>query len=276
MATYSRLGISMGAVYVGLTAWGLTLALWKVVVIGWVGLLVMVAGAAVSVRTSGLRRTFLPAWGYGLASGAMILSASLFLVPAAISHHPGFGGVGIGLGILAGYVSHTLGHRLTHSDLPIEHTTLEIGAHAFAAGSIIGLVYGAMPELGLLLGLAIVSHKGPAGYAAAQRLSRQGKPISVVLLPAAGFGTAAVLTAVLPIPSDPVVNGLVFGFGAGIFLHVAMDFSPRCEVGGEVFEVTEVTTNAHQLLDRLRIHVVASMTTGALAVLLAWLVLASG
>jgi ZIP family zinc transporter len=231
----------------------------------------MSVGAMVSVRTTSLRQTFFPAWGYGIASGAMILSAAIFLVPSAIGHHPAFGGMGIGLGILAGYASHTLGHRLTHTSLPFEHTTAEIGAHALAAGSIIGIVYGNMPELGLLLGLAIVSHKGPAGYAAAERLSRAGKPVSVVLFPAAGFGAAAVLTALFALPPSPVLNGLVFGFGAGIFLHVAMDFSPRCEVGGEVFEVTEVAMDAHHLLDRLRLHVVASMTTGALAVVVAWL-----
>jgi len=274
MPRISRLGVGVALTFLGLTALGVEAGLDKVLVIGWTGFAVMVLGAAVSDRTAGLRRTFFPAWAYGLASGAMILSAAIFLIPSAISHHPGFGGAGIGLGVLVGYASHTFGHRLTHLDLPFEHTTAQIGAHAVAAGSIIGIVYGNMPELGLLLGLAIVSHKGPAGYAAAERLARADKPISVVLFPAAGFGAAAVLTALYNLPPNPVLNGLVFGFGAGVFLHVAMDFSPRCEVGGEVFEVTEVAMDAHNLLDRLRIHVVASMTTGALAVLVAWLLVA--
>ncbi len=271
MPRFSRLGVGVAIALVGLSAVAFRTGHQKVLLIGWAGFAVMVAGALVSARTSGLRQTFFPAWAYGLASGAMILSASIFLVPSAIDHHPGFGGVGIGLGILIGYASHTFGHHLTHQSLPFEHTTAEIGAHALAAGSIIGIVYGNMPELGLLLGLAIASHKGPAGYAAAERLTRAGKPVSVVLLPAAGFGVAAIITALYNLPQNPVINGLVFGFGAGIFLHVAMDFSPRCEVGGEVFEVTEVAMDAHALLDRLRIHVVASMTTGALVVLLAWL-----
>lgn len=276
MARISRLGAGVALAFLVLTAFGASEGLDKVLVIGWIGFAVMTGGALVSHRTADLKQTFFPAWAYGLASGAMILSASIFLVPSAIGHHPAFGGIGIGLGVLVGYASHTLGHRLTHTRLPFEHTTAEIGAHAFAAGSIIGVVYGNMPELGLLLGLAIVSHKGPAGYAAAERLARAGKPISVVLLPAAGFGSAAILTALFALPPWPVLNGLVFGFGAGIFLHVAMDFSPRCEVGGEVFEVTDVAMDAHHLLDRLRLHVVASMTTGGLAVLLAWLVIAQG
>jgi ZIP family zinc transporter len=274
MPRLSRLGIGVALAFVALTAFGANAGLEKVLVIGWAGFAVMVGGALVSVRTAGLRQTFFPAWAYGLASGAMIVSASIFLVPSAVGHHPGFGGAGIGLGILVGYAAHTFGHRLSHVSLPFEHTTAQIGAHALAAGSIIGVVYGNMPELGLLLGLAIASHKGPAGYAAAERLDRANKPVSVVLLPAAGFGAAAVLTALYQLPPNPVVNGLVFGFGAGIFLHVAMDFSPRCEVGGEVFEVTEVAMDAHHLLDRLRVHVVASMTTGALAVFLAWLAVA--
>ena len=271
MRDFSRLGAATALVFVGLTAFGLTQGLTKVLVIGWTGFGIMVMGALVSLRTEGLKQTFLPAWGYGLASGAMIISATIFLVPSAIDHHPAYGGIGIGLGILVGYASHTLGHRVTHMNLPIERTAAEIGAHAIAAGSIIGIVYGNMPELGLLLGLAIVSHKGPAGYAVAERLRRADKPVSALLLPAGGFGAAAVLTALFALPPNPVVNGLVFGFGAGIFLHVAMDFSPRCEVGGEVFEVTQVAMDAHLMLDRLRLHVVASMATGALSVLVAWL-----
>ncbi len=39
-------------------------------------------------------------------------------------------------------------------------TTIAIAAHALSAGLVIGLVYASMPDLGILLGLAIVSHKG--------------------------------------------------------------------------------------------------------------------
>ena len=50
-----------------------------------------------------------------------------------------------------------------------------------------------------------------------------------------------------------------------------MDFLPRCEVGGEVGEVASISHDAHELLDRLRIHAVASTGAGALAVFGAWL-----
>jgi len=59
-----------------------------------------------------------------------------------------------------------------------------------------------------------------------------------------------------------------------VFLHVAMDFLPRCELGGDVYEVANVSGDAHALLDRLRLHAVGSTAAGALAVFLAWLAVA--
>lgn len=237
-------------------------------------------------------------WGYGVASGAMITSAAVFLIPPAIGHHTEIGGFGVAFGILTGFVIHTVGHRLTHADVfsggswgrghgpSMDHTVVELTAHSFAAGSIMGLVYAAMPELGPLLGLAIVSHKGPAGYAAARRLIHDGKGVSILLLPASGVGIAAILAGLVQPPTTPVVHAAVFGFAAGIFLHVAMDFLPQCELGGEVYEAVKATgamdasasgreaqsQDAHSLLDRLRVHAVASTGLGALAVFSAWTV----
>jgi ZIP family zinc transporter len=42
-------------------------------------------------------------------------------------------------------------------------------------------------------------------------------------------------------------------------------------VGGEVGEVANVSGDAHELLDRLRLHAVLSTSLGGLAVFLAWL-----
>jgi len=215
-------------------------------------------------------------WGYGLASGAMITSAAVFLLPSAIDHHPTFGGFGVAAGIVIGYSAHTVGHRLSHAEAPFEDTTVRLTAHALAAGSVIGVVYGAMPDLGLLLGLAIVSHKGPAGYAAARRLAGQGKPASVLLLPAAGVGLTAIPVAAASFSWTPTGNAVVFGFAAGVFLHVAMDFLPRCEVGGEIDEAAAIDGDSHALLDRLRLHSVASTGLGAVAVFLAWALVSGG
>ncbi len=244
----------------------------KVLGIAWAAFLAM--GVAIPIgrragRTGHARRLV---WGYGLASGAMVTSAAVFLVPAAIGHHPAFGGFGIAAGIIIGYATHTVGHWLTHTDHPIEHTAIRLTAHALAAGSVIGLVYAGMPSLGPLLGLAIVSHKGPAGYAAAQRLSTDGKPVSSLLLPATGVGLTAIPAALITIPASPVAFGLVFGFASGIFLHLSMDFLPRCEIGGEIYELAALEErSAHALLDRLRFHAVASTTIGGILVFVAWL-----
>ncbi|MFB6296810.1 MAG: ZIP family metal transporter [Halobacteriales archaeon] len=214
-------------------------------------------------------------WGYGLASGAMITSAAVFLLPAAVDHHAAFGGFGVAAGIVLGYSAHTVGHRLTHAETPVDDTALRLTAHALAAGTVIGVVYGAMPDLGPLLGLAIVSHKAPAGYAAARRLRGQGKSAAVLLVPAAGVGLTAIPAALVSLPATAVTSGLIFGFAAGLFLHVAMDFLPRCEVGGEIYEAAAIEGGSHAMLDRLRLHAVASTTLGGLAVFLAWAVVSA-
>ncbi|MFB6083519.1 MAG: ZIP family metal transporter [Halorientalis sp.] len=245
--------------------------LWAVLVIAWVAFAGMAGSIPLGVRAAETGSAHRLVWGYGLASGAMITSASVFLVPQAMGFAPRIGGFGVAAGILVGFGSHVLGHRLSHVSAAFDDTAVQLSAHALSAGAIIGLVYAAMPKLGLLLGLAIVSHKGPAGYAAARRLAAADRPASVLLLPASGIGLTAIPVALLNVPAVPAINAAVFGFAAGVFLHVAMDFLPRCEVGGEVGEVARVTEHAHELLDRLRIHAVVSTSLGGLAVFLAWL-----
>ncbi|MFB6103642.1 MAG: ZIP family metal transporter [Halobacteriaceae archaeon] len=242
----------------------------KLVGIGWVAFVGMTAAAGLGVATGGEHPRGL-VWGYGLASGAMITSAAVFLVPQAIGHHAEAGGFGIAAGLLAGFGGHTIGHRILHYDLPFDRTALELTAHALAAGVIIGVVYEAMPTLGPLLGLAIVSHKGPAGYAAARRFRRRGQPVAAILVPASALGVAALVAAAVVPPLSPTIRGAVFGMAAGIFLHVAMDFLPRCETGSEVHAaIGEEDEAAHARLDALRIHAVVSTALGAVAVLLAW------
>jgi ZIP family zinc transporter len=258
-------GLSVVAVIAGLS---------KVLVISWVAFAAM-AGAAVfgrrAAETASARGLV---WGYGLASGAMITSAAVFLVPQAVGYDPRVGGFGVAAGVLAGFGAHTIGHRLTHIETPFDTTAAEITVHALAAGAIIGLVYATLPDLGLLLGLAIVSHKGPAGYAAARRLAHNDKPVSVLLLSAAGVGITAIPAATLPIPEIPVLNAAIFGFASGVFLHVAMDFLPECEAGTEVGEVAALSGAAHDRLDRFRVHAVASTALGGGVVFLAWGLLA--
>ncbi len=272
----SWVGLASVAALVALSAVAVLGGAWKVLTIGWVAFVAMAAGALLGSRAETTDPQGL-VWGYGLASGAMIVSAALFLLPQAMglggaAGSPRIGGLGVAAGLIAGYSAHVIGHRLTHVDVSFDLTAAEIGAHALAAGAIIGLVYASMPELGLLLGLGIVSHKGPAGYAAARRLVRRGRSPTLLLLPAAGVGVTAIPTALLPVGGIAWLNAVVFGFAAGIFLHVAMDFLPHCEAGSEIHEVCELS-GAHDLLDELRVHAVASTALGGAAVVGAWLLL---
>ena len=262
-------GVAAGTLAV-LSALAATAGAWKLLGISWVAFGAMALGIPIGRRTLG-DRSWALVWGYGLAAGAMVTSAAVFLVPQAIAHNANFGGFGIALGLLVGFAGHTVGHRLAHYDFPLDRTVAELSAHAFSAGLIIGIVYGNMPDLGPILGLAIVSHKGPAGYAAARRLVSNDRDPTVLLLPAAGVGIAAIVASLIQLPAASGVRGVVFGFAAGIFLHVAMDFLPRCEIGSDVHELLTVTGDAHALLDRLRIHAVLSTALGGIAVFLGWL-----
>jgi len=94
-----------------------------------------------------------------------------------------------------------------------------------------------------------------------------------VLVAAAGVGLTALPAALVNPPSTPLVDALVFGFAAGVFLHVAMDFLPECEAGSEVAQALGRSDphDVHAALDRLRLHAVGSTALGALAVAVAWL-----
>ena len=270
-----RLGAVSAVAFLGLSAYVLLRGdAPKLLGISWVAFTAMAGAAAIGARTNRDHPTGL-VWGYGLASGAMVTSAAAFLLPQAIGYAAKPGGFGVAAGILSGFAAHTVGHRLSHLDLPLDRTTAELSAHSLAAGSIIGVVYTAMPELGPLLGLAIVSHKGPAGYAAARRLARNGRSATMLVLPAAGVGIAALAVTLLSFPTDPVFRAVVFGFAAGIFLHVAMDFLPHCETGSDVHEAVtrSESSHDHELLDSLRQQAVLSTATGGILVAAAWLLL---
>ncbi|MGM0397601.1 MAG: ZIP family metal transporter [Halobacteriota archaeon] len=243
----------------------------KLLFIAWVAFVTMSIGAVLGSRTRN-RHPLGVVWTYGLASGAMITSSSVFLVPSAIGHDPSWGGFGIAAGVLTGFGAHAVGHRISHRNLPLDRTAAQLSAHSLSAGAIIGLVYTSMPSLGALLGLSIVSHKGPAGYAAARRFTRADRPLTTILLPATGVGIAALTVSLFEPPASAPLRGIVFGFAAGTFLHVAMDFLPSCETGGEVHtEAVAMSGESHELLDRLRLHAVASTVLGGFLVFLGWL-----
>lgn len=245
---------------------------WKLLGIAWLAFASM--ALAIPLGQSAARRNNLNHLiaGYGLASGAMITSAAIFLIPQAMQHHMVYGGVGIAAGIMAGFAIHTLNHALSHHSKAVDSVVLELTTHALTAGLIIGIVYAAMPGLSLILGIAIISHKGPAGYAAARRLAHKEHDPYQLLLPACAIGLTALPVSFINIPGNGLLNALIFGFATGIFFHVAIDFLPECEVGGEIHQHTDLDDHEHHVLDEYRKWAVMNTFAGGAVVFLLWLI----
>ncbi|MEF8866508.1 MAG: hypothetical protein V5A20_12185 [Salinibacter sp.] len=279
----ARWAVGLGGGSMGLmTVLGLAVGLTKLLAIGWTAFLVMMAGAELGRRaerqivgTPGQRLRRL-AWAYGLSSGAMVTSAALFLVPNAVSHDVSLGGLGIALGIVGGFAVHTILHREEPgTDGSAGPVVWVLSMHALGAGLVIGAVYATMPALGALLGLAIVSHKGPAGYAAARRLQRRGAPVSLLLWPAAAVCVAAVPVGLIDPPTSDAVHAVVFGTATGLFLHVAVDFLPRCGWGSELYRAANLPSAPESVprcegLGNVRHHAVWSTLVGSVLVAGCW------
>jgi len=273
-----------GGGLVAVTAVGLLASLDKLLAIGWVAFGAMISGAWMGARSETNasapteRRPARLVWAYGLSSGAMITSTTLFLVPNAMSHHAAFGGLGIAIGIVGGFSIHMLHAGSGHTGSAARSVVWELTLHALGAGLVIGVVYAAMPALGPTLGLAIVSHKAPAGYAAARRLRRHGQSVSVLMLPAAAVALAALPVGLVDPPALDGLHALVFGGATGLFLHVAIDFLPRCEwrhglraVGPIEFDDPGEAEGAHDHF--LRWQAIGSTLLGGAIVVGAWTLL---
>jgi ZIP family zinc transporter len=129
-----------------LTAVGVLASLGKLLAIGWVAFGAMVGGIWVGARAEdrASAATDRPeaqlVWAYGLSSGAMITSTTLFLVPNAISHHAALGGLGIAIGVVGGFSIHTLHAGSDHAGDPARAVAWELTLHALGAGLVIGAV----------------------------------------------------------------------------------------------------------------------------------------
>lgn len=274
-AASGRIAGAIGLVALILLSVAATLAAgnWKLVAVSWTAFAAMAVGAPLGARAADGTHPLEPVWGYGLASGAMVTSAALFLVPQALGQHGQFGSLGVAAGFIGGYVGHTLGHRAAHLPLPMDHTAAELTVHALTAGLIIGAIYAAMPSLTSVLGVALVSHKAPAGYAAARRLAESNRSVAALGLPAAAVGIVALPVGIVGFDPTDAVRGLLFGVGAGVFLHVAVDLLPECTTGSETCPA-DIGSDAHRSRDQLRAHAAGSAVVGAAAVTLAWLFVA--
>lgn len=269
-SVHKRLVIGTIALFILVTILAILSAKWKLIGISWIAFGAMagtIPWGMYAARKKNLNHLII---GYGMASGAMITSAAIFLIPTAIAHQPVYGGLGIAIGIMAGFAIHTLNHGLSHSTIPVDSVILELTSHALTAGLIIGIVYAAMPELSILLGIAIVSHKGPAGYAAARRLASKNSSPWLLLIPACALGITALPVGLLNLPEAPLVNALIFGFATGVFFHVAIDFLPECEVGGKIHQHTNLQEHEHHKLDEYRHMAVLTTFVGGIIVFLLW------
>lgn len=208
---------------------------------------------------------------YGFSSGLMIMSACLFLLPQSFSRSIKFGGIGLGLGIIIGYIIHTLGHLVTHKKVILESNTLSLTVHSILAGVIIGFIYNTQPEISLILGIAIVSHKGPAGYNMAQKLVKEKDSIKYVIYPAIGIGLGSIPTRMISYSLNPLLEAFLFAIATGIFIHLSMDFLPNCEKEEDI--IKHSNCDDHAKIDKYRFQASLSTFIGGILILFLWLLL---
>ncbi|WP_136689733.1 ZIP family metal transporter [Halorhabdus amylolytica] len=255
----------------GIVAGRLTL----VVVVAF-GFLAMVAGVTISLFVD-FGTPDRQVWAYGLASGAMLASAAALLAPKAITRHPEYGGFAIALGYLAGYAGHELGHLVTHYDLPLNAAVSELTLHAFAAGSIMGVVYGSLPDLSALFGFGILAHKFPAGFTGSEALKQSGIPRTIMIVPASAVALAAIPLSILTPDLSATVQAVFYGVSTGVFAHVGIDMLPECShVGSHADSSGHGSIECSRNIHRVRQYAVASTFAGAGAIFVLWQALAMG
>jgi ZIP family zinc transporter len=208
--------------------WSLLLAaaalygLWKLLGISVIACIAMLLGALGARYLPVGERSLL--WADGVAVGAMVTSACLFLLPTAIADSPTSGGLGVAAGLIGGAVLHVMTPAEGPKRGVLEPSVSALSLHALGAGLVIGMIYASMPGLGLLLGVAIVSHKLPAGFAAARNLERWHRSTLAVILPACAVGLTAIPVGLVVEPAPSGARGTVFGFATGIFLYVPLAY----------------------------------------------------
>lgn len=210
--------------------WGLMLCLGmatardKLVVIGVVAMAAMLTGWLFAERAVLAGRRGL-VFADGLAAGTMITSACVFLLPAALAGAPRSGGLGVTVGLLLGIVLDRFmrSHDPAYADG--DSALVAITVHAMAAGAAMGLAYAAVPTLSVLLGVVIIAHKLPAGYALARARRALGRSRLPILVPACAVGLVAIPVALWAGRAGAGGNTLLAGSATGIFLHVGLDFA---------------------------------------------------
>lgn len=253
-----------------LTIWARS---WKVFSISWIACIAMIAVIPWGIHhAQNHARSGHLITAYGLCSGAMITSAAVFLAPVAINHGSIYGGFGIALGMLSGFAIHTFNHDLDAVTEQVTPEILELILHTLTAGLVIGMIYAEMPSLSLLLGLAIISHKAPAGYVAARQLESEQKSPWITILPACGVGITALPVSLININGSAGVQALIFGFATGIFLHMASDFLPVCNAHSPLHNQIH-NEGEGKSFDSFRSRAIFSTFGGGVIVFVLWLII---
>lgn len=257
--------VSLGILFLALSVVSYMRGSYRILFISWFSLLSM--GLPMFTTQDFSANPVRLVWAYGLSSGAMILSAVIFMFPE-ISGQLGL--IGLGIGVVLGYGVHTISHNTSHwfeELLSGKRELISLTIHTVFAGVALGLIYSQSPEVSVVLGIAIVSHKFPAGFSVVRRMERNW----LVLYPAIIFGVVCLSSFfVIPMLSGNA-SSLIFGIAAGVFIHMAMDFLPECE-RGDIYEVVEESESEHEVLDRLRYHALASVIVGSVIVIGLWAV----
>ncbi len=268
MKKFETAGLLSTAALIALTAYTLitdTSGL-KVAAIAWTAFLTMSAGAILSNREMKSRTSII--WAYGLSGGAALASILYFVLPQSLRLSTEFGVTGVIAGFLSGLILHVATHEIEHEAGEALTDLVSVTAHAAAAGLIIGQIYSDLPGVSIVLGVSIVSHKLPAGYIISDKVDASAqRAMQFILLPASILGAMALLVFNLSISMPVNLQALFFGFSAGIFLHVALDFIPEPEPESHLRKLlSDDEDPLHDKLDDIQFHCVASTVLGAAVV----------
>lgn len=235
----------------------------KVVTVAWTAFFAMIIGTFFSFRELKSRKSVI--WAYGISGGAAFASILYFVLPKSLEMSTQFGVTGVLIGFLSGLILHVVTHELEHEAGEALTDLVSVTAHASAAGFIIGQIYSDLPTISIVLGISIVSHKLPAGFIISDKFGKGLKQaLKFIALPASILGSMALIVYNLSISMPTDFQALFFGFSAGIFLHVALDFIPEPEPESHLRKLlSDEEDPLHHKLDEVKFHCVASTVAGA-------------
>lgn len=201
---------------------------------------------------------------YGLSSGVLIMSLGVFVLPSFMKTNPSKGSLTLIIGVIIGYLIHTIGHQSNHIKSINKNTSkiLELTIHSLLVGFVIGIFYSSTPDLSIILGLSIISHKLPASYSILIELKNNK---NIIIIPSVSLGISSIITYKLlnTIPNRVTLLGL----SAGILLHLSMDFLISCQKGAYV------KSEDHKEKDKQRILSTISIVIGSIIIYLLYILI---